>query len=451
MSATCKFKMECEIPVIADCDVLVVGGGPGGLGAAVMAARSGAKTILAERFGMLGGMASVGEVHPFMPNHYIDKLPAGGASWSTEGHLCMDRPVYLEWTKAIASYLPPKLRKEASADNEACGIGRNIGKEAAALAAEDLCLKVGVKLLYHHTLVQAPVVEGRIDCAVFSSKSGFVAVKAKTYVDSTGDGDLAALSGCGFEIGGPTGNCQPMTLCFKLSNVDASRMPERSKITELYKKAKADGVLDCPREDVLLFNTCEPSVMHFNTTRIIGKSGIDGQALSEAEIEGRRQFRQYLEWLRSCVPGFENAQIHSIAQHIGIRETRRINGLARLDRGDFMKRSKFKDAIARCNYPIDIHSTNGAGTEIVHIPHNEYYEVPYGCIVAKDVSNLTIGSRCVSVDHAVHSSIRVMPPVCSLGQAAGLAAALAARKGVGQAQLDGVDVREALKAQGAWL
>ena len=197
--------------------------------------------------------------------------------------------------------------------------------------------------------------------------------------------------------------------------------------------------------------TNDPSVIHFNTTRIIGRSGIDGIALSEAEIEGRRQFRQYLEWFRSSVPGFENAQIHSIAQHIGVRETRRINGLACLTREDFIKRSKFKDAIARCNYPIDIHSTNGAGTEMVHIPHVEYYEIPYGCIVAKDVSNLTIGSRCISVDHAVHSSMRVMPPVCSIGQAAGLAAALAAKNGVGQSTLDGAEIRERLKAQGAWL
>ena len=116
-----------------------------------------------------------------------------------------------------------------------------------------------------------------------------------------------------------------------------------------------------------------------------------------------------------------------------------------------MRRAKFPDAIARCNYPIDIHSTTGSGTELVHIPRGEYYEIPYGCIVPKDVSNLTIGSRCVSADHAAHSSMRVMPPVCSVGQAAGMAAALAVKKGVGQARLDGVEVRESLKAQGAWL
>jgi len=449
MPAKYHLKIEQDIPVIAECDVLVAGGGPGGLGAAVMAARSGAKTILAERFGILGGMASAGEVHPFMPNHY-DTEGLGNA-WISDHETSMDRPVYLEWIRAMAAYLPPVLRGKALADSEACNIARNIDKNAASLAAEDLCLKAGVKLLYHHTLVQVPVLDGRIEYAVFSSKSGFVAVKAGTYVDSTGDGDLAALAGCGFETGGPDGNCQPMTLCFKLSNIDRVKMPDNEQMQKLYLKAKCAGILDCPRENLLYMETNDPSVIHFNTTRIIGRSGIDGIALSEAEIEGRRQFRQYLEWFSSSVPGFENAQIHSIAQHIGVRETRRINGLACLTREDFIKRSKFKDAIARCNYPIDIHSTNGAGTEMVHIPHVEYYEIPYGCIVAKDVSNLTIGSRCISVDHAVHSSMRVMPPVCSIGQAAGLAAAVAAKNGVGQSTLDGVEIRERLKAQGAWL
>jgi hypothetical protein len=232
-----------------------------------MAARAGAKTILAERFAMLGGMASYGEVHPFMANHFDPNCPADSKDWIREGERCMDRPVYLEWTRAIASYLPQELREKAKADKEACGLGRHVQKDAAALAAEDLCLAAGVHLLYHHDLVMAPVENGAIACAIFSSKSGFVAIKAKAYVDSSGDGDLAALSGCGFEIGGPTGNCQPMTLCFKRSHVDRARMPSREEIRKLYCEAKAAGTIVCPREDVLYFDTVEPDVIHFNTTR----------------------------------------------------------------------------------------------------------------------------------------------------------------------------------------
>lgn len=451
MAGKYSLKIEKDIDVIAECDVLVVGGGPGGLGSAVMAARAGAKTILVERFGVMGGMASIGEVHPFMSNHYT--TPGGKRALGDDKNdtMCMDRPVYMEWTKAIASYLPKALREKAEKDVENCCTAKNIGKDAAALAAEDLCLKAGVRILYHHTLVQAPVKDGKIECAVFNSKSGFVAIKAKTYIDSTGDGDLAALSGCEFEMGDQTGNCQPMTLCFKLSHVDRSRMPDRETVNKLYDKAKADGVIHCPRENVLRFDFYNDDIMHFNTTRVIGKSGVDGVALSEAELEGHQQLREYLSWLRSSVSGYENAQLYSMASHIGIRETRRIKGLAYLTRKDFMDCAKFADGIARCNYPIDIHSTTGKGTEIVYISLQDFYEIPYGCIVAKDVSNLLVGSRCISVDHSVHSSMRVMPPVCSVGQAAGMAAAMSAKKGVAPAKLDGVEVRESLKAKGAWL
>jgi len=450
MAANCEFKFEGQIPVIEEADVLVVGGGPGGIGAAVMAARAGAKTVLAERYSMPGGMASMGEVHPFMVNHFNPTSKDNG--WMANGELCMDRPVYLEWTKRIVSYLPPELRAKAEGDNDAARhISRSISKDAAALAAEDLCLEAGVKTLYHHTLVGSQVKDGKIQFAIFHSKSGFVAIKAKAYVDCSGDADLAALSGCEFEMGGPSGNCQPMTLCFKLSHVDRARMPKREELHALYEKAKAEGVVRCPREDVLHFECYDNDIVHFNTTRVIGKSGVDGKALSEAEIEGRRQLREYLAWFRSSVPGFEQAQLHSMAHHIGIRETRRVKGLAYLTRENFMKRDKFPDAIARCNYPIDIHSTTGKGTELVHIPRQEYYEIPYGCIVPKGIKNLAVGGRPISVDHAVHSSMRVMPPACSVGQAAGVAAAMSAASGKTLPELDGKEVRAKLVSMGAWL
>jgi hypothetical protein len=431
---TLPYAMSRDLPLTHDMDVVVVGGGPGGLGAAVFAARAGAKTLLIERYGFLGGMASAGEVQPFMWNH------ARGVA--------LDKPVYLEWVQRMQGYLPAALQQPD--DREAGTYATHIiEKDLAMLAMEDLCLEAGVTLLYHHWLADA-VREGReIAGLVLHSKSGLTAVRGKCYVDCTGDADLAALAGCAFEIGGPTGHCQPMTLCFKLSHVDRTQMPDQRTLNALYEAAKARGEIDCPRENVLHFGCHTPDLVHFNTTRVIQHDATDGAQLSAAEIIARGQVRQYLAWLRREVPGFAQAQLHSMAHHIGVRESRRVTGLAYLTREAFLAREKFPDAIARVSYPIDIHNPTGKGTEIVHMPDGEYYEVPFGCVVPADIDNLTVGGRPISVDHAIHSSLRVMPPACTIGQAAGLAAALAAQRGCRPAELDGIEVRTHLVAMGA--
>jgi len=425
---TISYEKKTEIPVIYEADVVVVGAGPGGIGAAVAAARNGAKTVLVERYGFPGGMAVSGEVHPFMPNDvHGEKL---------------DRPIYIEWQEKMIPYLRPQHQNKVT---------RKISKDAAVLAAEDLCFDAGVTLLYHHTLADVQLEGDFIDSVIFLSKSGLVAVKGSMYIDCTGDGDLAALAGCSFEQGGPSGHSQPMTLCFKLSQVDQSRVPDHSEINKLYLGARDRGEIDCPRDTILSFKWFDDDVVHFNTTRVLRKSGTNGLELSEAEIEGRKQLRQLLRFFRTHVPGFEQAGIHSIASHIGIRETRRICGLHYLERVAFDTAQKFSDAIARANYPIDIHHPDGGGTDHAHLPKDEWYEIPYGCIVAKDRNNLLVGGRPISVDHAVHSSMRVMPIACSVGQAAGVAAAMALKEKRLPRDLDGKEVRKQLVEMGARL
>jgi hypothetical protein len=430
------YPLQQQVRLTDEADVMVVGGGPGGLGAAVMAARAGARTILFERYGFLGGMAVAGEVHPFMPNH------AKGA--------CLDKPVYLEWVERMRAYLPPDHPMRTVNDTEAHSApARMLSKDAAMLAAEDLCLAAGVTLRYHHTLADAIVEGDRIEAAIFHSKTGFTAARAAMFIDATGDADLAARSGCRCEEGGPSGHCQPMTLCFKLAGVDLARMPPRADLQRLYDEAKARGDIRCLRENVLWFKWYEPDVAHFNTTRVVQHRATNGVELSNAEIDARRQLREILAFLRARVAGFEQARLHSVAHHIGVRESRRVIGRAYLERPAFGSAAKFDDAIARVSYPIDIHSTTGSGTEIATLPDGEWYEIPYGCIVAADRDNLLIAGRPISVDHAIHSSMRVMPPAISVGQAAGMAAAMAVKRHVTPAALDGREVRTALRQAGA--
>ena len=431
-----------------DVDVLIVGAGPAGLGAAVMSARSGMKTLVAEAYGVPGGMAVIAEVQPFMTSSHNGKD--------------LDYPVYQEWKEAMDRYLSPAAVDLRKRDKGYAP--RNISKEAAALAAEDLLLEAGVKILYHHRLVDAEVSDRRIRSVTLHSKSGMEKVTARIYIDCTGDGDLAALAGCRFDMGDENGNCQPMTLCFKLGNVDIPHVdqgeslnlidPEwRQKLNARYCEAVRSGALHCDREDVLLFpfKIQSGNIIHFNTTRVIKRSGVNGRELSEAEIEGRRQMREIFFWLRREVKGFEHAEIISMGVQIGVRESRRIHGVFTLKKEHFDLAAKFPDAVARSNYHLDIHSPDGSGTYRQHIATGEYYEIPYRCIVPADCDNLLIGGRPISADMAMHSSLRIMPTAISIGQAAGCAAAMAIEAKRAPRKLDGTAVRRKLKQLGALL
>jgi hypothetical protein len=395
--------------------------------------------LLVEHYGFLGGMATAGEVNPFMPNHLHGES--------------LDSGIFEEWLQRIASY--GGLRAGS----------RVFDPLVARLAAEDLCQEAGVRLLYHHRVINAHTTGRRIDGIVLHSKSGLSAARADIWIDSTGDGDLAALAGCQFEYGNAeSGDAQPMTLCFKL-RIAAEDIPtelrDRSpyqavmafskQIQEAYQQGKAAGRIDCPRENVLMFPGVEDDVVHFNTTRVVQKPSIDGAQLSAAEIEGRRQLRQIWRELREHVPVFRNSSLYSIAPQIGIRESRRINGRQTLTLDDYTEGRTFPDAVARVTYPVDIHSPTGTGTKIVYLPPGRWYEVPWGSLLPLGIDNLAIASRCISADHATHSSLRVMPPVCSIGQAAGTAAGMALRQKCDISSIDGVALRQRLVELGRHL
>jgi hypothetical protein len=427
--------------VVLRADVVVVGGGPGGVCAAVAAARNGANTVLVERYGALGGMASFGEVSPFMSNHACGK-------YLTKG-------VFNEWCTRMRKYLESEIKQQHFDESYMDFFSRIVDKNVTMLVLEELCLESGVKLLYHHNLCDVIMEQGRIKAAVFSSKSGFAAVEGKVFIDSTGDGDLAVLSGCEAMTGNSEGLCQPMTTCFKLANLkfpyDSIRTPEFAQLYQArHKDAQERGELSCVRENLLTFPTMYKDTVHFNTTRVCGHDATNGLELSEAEIIGRKQVREYLKWMRNDLPGFEDAELTNMGD-IGVRESRRVLGNYYLTADELANCCKFSDAIARCNYPVDIHNPRGTGTVIKVIPPGDFYEVPYGCIVPQKVGNLTVGGRSISADIAAHSSLRIMPTVCSIGQAAGLAAAMAVKNNTLPGKLDGKFVREELKKFGAKL
>lgn len=408
------------------CDVLVCGGGPGGICAAVSAARNGADTLLVERYGFLGGMATMALVFPFMTRfaggeqiidgvfqEIIERLDAKG------GYGGSDRPHMFD---------PETLKS----------------------VADDICLESGARLLFHTTVDGAEVSNGLIERVTIHNKSGEQSIEASCYVDGTGDADLAYLSGVPCEKGRASdGLTQPMTLNFRMAGVDRSIMPDRETFNRLYLEARSQGRIDCPRNDVLQFATMRADEVHFNTTRIIRADGTSAEDLTRAEIDSRRQVAQLVAWLVSDIPAFKNAFLQMTGAQIGIRESRRIVGEYVLTAEDLLSARKFDDCIARGSYPVDIHDPDGGDTVIKRLAPGESYDIPYRSLVPKGIDNLLIAGRPISSTHEAHSAIRVMPIAAAIGEAAGAAAALCVRDKTTPRALDANELRRVLLAQGA--
>jgi hypothetical protein len=239
-----------------------------------------------------------------------------------------------------------------------------------------------------------------------------------------------------------------MTLNFRMAGVAVARMPSAAEINHLFDGAKAEGRVTCPRENVLWFHTTQPGVVHFNTTRVTGMSGVSADDLTQAEREARRQAHEIARFLISDVPGFERAYLQQTGVQIGVRESRRIRGAYVLTGDDVVSARKFSDGIARCNYPIDIHNPAGSGTIIREVPAGDYYEIPYRCLLPVGIRNLLVAGRCVSATHEGQSSLRVMPQCFAMGEAAGTAAALAAQQGIAPRRIAADALRGALREQG---
>lgn len=407
-------------------DVIVIGGGPGGVPAAVSAARNGARVLLMESYGFLGGMATTALVNPYMKYN--------------AGKTIIIRGLFEEFVDIM-------LKNGAILDDR-----KHFDAEPMKWLLDRFVLDAGCDILLHTRAIGVLKQNGEIHAVRVFHKGGVEDLSADIFIDSTGDGDIAAWAGAKIEIGRKQDNaCQPMTMSFRMAHVDVKRIPDRNEINRLYDAAKARGEVKNPRENVLKFSTVHSDVIHFNTTRVVGETSLDGWSMTDAEIEGRRQVDDMVRFLKKHIAGFEDSYLMKMGSEIGVRESRRVMGRYVLDADDVLLAHHFDDGIACASYDIDIHNPTGTGTDIRRLKEGTYYQIPYRCLVPEGVENLIVASRCISATHEAHSSLRVMPIVWAIGQAGGTAAAMCIRKGNKPAAVDTAELVEILSGQKAFV
>ena len=443
-------------------DVLVVGGGPAGVAAALAAARGGARVTLAERMGFLGGAATAMQVPAFCPFSDREKAIVRGIGWKvmTEMQRRAGRPIptpdvyQVPQDAARMDWVP-------------------IDVEILKSLYDDLCAAAGVEVLFH-TFAPEIIREGeRITGVLLANKSGLSLARATVFVDATGDADIAARAGCSFEQGDEEGRTQGMTLCFTVAGGSRTAYLEYvyrtgdGHLSQLVAAARAAGDYDLPDASLVGMSFKNETVAGINMGHVYGRDATDAKSVSEAEREGRRLAQKLMPFLRKYVPGQANLYLVSTGPHIGVRESRRIVGDYRLTLDDYLNCRSFPDDIARNAYFIDIHAvtteqaaraknisdTGGKRAERKNyaLPAGRSHGIPYRCLLPQGVENLIVAGRSLSADRAVQGAARVMPFCFAMGEAAGIAAAMAAQ---GEGRFRAVDtdeLRARLKAQGAYL
>lgn len=453
-----------NLPCKLSADVVVVGGGPSGMCAAIAAARQGVSVIMVEKGNCAGGMATQGLVGPFMTcydkegkeqvirglfSEIVDELVARG--YAIHPSQCRAGTGFVSWIIVGHDHCTP------------------FEAEGLKLVADDMLTKAGVKVLYHTNFLEPIVEDGAITGIVVASKRGIERIGAKVVVDCTGDADVAYRAGVECELGNEAlGKMQPASMFFHIANVDSDVLDEdvRSKMHTFHRKdgcnyrslywsvAKAKEAGEWPieyRVAMGFFRLPKKGEWAINTSRIMHIDATDNESLTRAEIEGRIQAEQLFKCIKKYVAGCENATLKATGAHVGIRETRHIKGEVRLMVDDLLNCEIPEDAILVCANSVDVHGRYGPGSNEYTAINGNYYGVPYRCMIPMGVENLLVSGRCVSAESDAAGAIRVMPPCMAMGQAAGTAAALSLKEGCSVRTLDHKKLQTQLRADGAYI
>lgn len=407
-------------------DVMVIGGGPAGVTAAVAAARRGKKVLLVEATGALGGLGTTGMVPAFAP--------------------------FSDGVNMLCSGIGLEIRKQVSKQFQPETYWTPIEAEELKRTYDAIVQEAGVQVLFFTTLADVIVSGRHVDCAVFTSKRGLCAATADVFVDCSGDGMLAALAGGEFELGDENGAVMPPTVCSLWAGVDRKAYKGMS-VTEHLEPAIADGVFTFADRHLTGLYPKESEAYGGNIGHIFDTDCLDEESMTQAMMWGRKSLQEYLRFYREYVPGCDNIELISTASMLGVRETRRIRCDYMLGVQDFLERAEFEDEIGRYCYPVDIHVMNTDEEEYkrfleeynksLHYEKGESYGIPYRSLIPVSFDNVLTAGRCMGTDRQMEASIRVMPGCFITGQAAGTAAAMACD---GSGNVRGVDVKALQKA-----
>ncbi|MBM3673465.1 MAG: FAD-dependent oxidoreductase [Actinobacteria bacterium] len=425
-----------EAPVLAHADVVVAGGGPAGLGAALAAARLGARVVLCERYGFLGGnftVASVGTICGLYRND------GGGVFTSVVGGIAGELTAMLERDGAGMGPVPFKQT----------AVFVYVPWAAKRAADHLVTSEERVDLLLHALVADALVADGRLRALVLATKHGPRAVTGSVFVDCTGDADVATYAGVPTVLG-PPGARQHASMQFWLQHADGERA--MAAMGSLGDAIAANGAY-LSRDGGVLIPTLRPGEFLGAMTRVRNPDGspIDATDLRQAtwgELEGRRLAEEAAAFVREHVDGFADSFLADTATALGVRESRRIEGVTTLTGADVQRGAQFADAVAEGAWPQEYH-VHDRSTEYRFLPDGTSYQIPFGALRAREVANLLVAGRCISADHDALASTRVMAPSLALGQAAGTAAALAVRDGVTPDAVDVVELQATLRNAGA--